>query len=293
MSASGAEQNSEKATMAVETPSAQLYLDLMKKALTYTLWPETGTPIELLKSRRSSRTRRLARGLARLLRYADLQLVKLPTASQEERESGRIWPIHADTMIGIKRLDNIQFCAVSAIRDGIPGDFIETGVWRGGACIFMRAVLAACGVKDRRVFVADSFAGLPKPDAGKYPADAGDKLHEAPVLAVSLEEVQNNFRRYGLLDEQVVFLNGWFKDTLPRAGIEKLALMRLDGDMYQSTMEALVALYPKLSVGGHCIIDDYALPACRQAVDDFRSQNGIGSPIQKVDWSGVYWRRER
>jgi hypothetical protein len=195
-------------------------------------------------------------------------------------------------MIGLKRLGNLQFCVEAAIREGIEGDLIETGVWRGGACIFMRAILAAYGIEDRKVYVADSFEGLPKPDAEKFPADKRDSFHIHRFLAVSQDEVENNFKRYGLLDTQVVFLKGWFKDTLPHAPIEKLAVLRLDGDMYGSTMEALVNLYPKLSKGGFCIIDDYALPGCKQAVDDFRTENGIYSEIKVVDWTGRYWRKE-
>jgi hypothetical protein len=81
-------------------------------------------------------------------------------------------------------------------------------------------------------------------------------------------------------------------DTLLTAPIEKLSILRLDGDMYQSTMEVLTTLYPKLSVGGFCIIDDYALQNCHQAVDDFRKAKGITSPLQKVDWTGAFWRKE-
>jgi len=152
-------------------------------------------------------------------------------------------------------------------------------------------VLAAHGVTDRRVFVADSFAGLPPPDADRYPHDRGDKHYKQTFLAVSRREVEENFRAFGLLDDQVVFLEGWFKDTLPSAPIERLAVMRLDGDMYGSTIEALEALYPKLSDGGFCVVDDYALPGCRRAVDDFRAANRIESPIVEIDWSGVYWRK--
>jgi hypothetical protein len=94
------------------------------------------------------------------------------------------------------------------------------------------------------------------------------------------------------LDEQVVFLNGWFKDTLPNAPIDKLSVMRVDADMYQSTMESLTYLYPKLSRGGYCIIDDYARGSCKRAVDDFRANSGITDTLCEIDWTGVYWRRE-
>jgi O-methyltransferase len=155
----------------------------------------------------------------------------------------------------------------------------------------MKAVLAAHGVTDRRLYVADSFAGLPKPDPSRYPVDRQDTTYQEAFLAVSQETVMDNFRKYDLLDDRVVFLKGWFKDTLPHAPIEKLAVMRLDGDLYQSTWEALTWLYPKLSAGGYCIIDDYALAPCRQAVDDFRRQNGITDPIERIDWTGAYWKR--
>ena len=161
-------------------------------------------------------------------------------------------------MIGLKRMENIEFCVKNIIADKIPGDLIETGVWRGGATIFMRALLKVNNVDDRVVWVADSFEGLPKPDEDKYAADKGDKHHTKEELAIGVEIVKANFEKYGLLDDQVKFLVGWFKDTLPTAPIKKLALIRLDGDMYGSTMDALVSLYPKLSPGGYLIIDDWA-----------------------------------
>jgi hypothetical protein len=108
-------------------------------------------------------------------------------------------------MIGLKRLDNIQFCIENIIKNNIEGDLIETGVWRGGATIFMRAVLAAYDITDRRVFVADSFEGLPKPNENKYPADKSDLHHTKEFLAVSIDDVKANFEKYGLLDDRVVF----------------------------------------------------------------------------------------
>ncbi len=157
----------------------------------------------------------------------------------------------------------------------------------------MRAVLKAHRVADRFVWVADSFEGLPPPDEERYPPDRGDALHTVSVLSVSLKEVQSNFEKYGLLDDQVRFLKGWFRDTLPSAPIERLAVLRLDGDMYESTMDGLLNLYPRLSVGGYVIVDDYgAIPACRQAVDDYRESHGIREEILEIDWTGKYWRRD-
>ncbi|MGB9179723.1 MAG: TylF/MycF family methyltransferase [Pyrinomonadaceae bacterium] len=210
------------------------------------------------------------------------------------RANGMDWPSQAHTMIGMKRLDNIQACGEQIIKENIPGDFVETGAWRGGASIFMRAILKAYGIGDRNVYVADSFEGLPRPNAELYPQDSGDEHHKIDFLAVSLETVKSNFERYGLLDEQVKFLKGWFRETLPSAPIDKIALLRLDGDMYESTIDALVYLYPKLSVGGYIIIDDYkAVPACQPAVDDYRREHGITEEMIEIDWAGVYWQRQR
>jgi hypothetical protein len=242
-----------------ETPAAKLYLDLMKRCLTRTLHGDPTLP---------------------------------PDADPANRLEGRDWPAEAETMIGLKRLDNIEYLLTDVLRRGIPGDVIETGVWRGGATIFMRAVLAAYGAADRYVWVADSFQGLPPPDAAAYPADAGVDLSGVPELATPLEQVQANFALYGLLDGQVRFLPGWFRDTLPNAPIGSLALMRLDGDLYESTIVALKSLYPKLSPGGYVIIDDYALSMCKQAVDDFRAAERIDAPLIPIDWTGMWWQRE-
>ncbi len=211
---------------------------------------------------------------------------------RELREKGEDWPSQAHSMIGLERMNNIQHCVEQVIADGVPGDLIETGVWRGGATIFMRALLKAHGVTDRNVWVADSFQGLPTPNVRKYPWDFGLYFSKFKTLAVSADEVRSNFERYGLLDDQVRFLEGWFRDTLPTAPIDKLAVLRLDGDLYESTMDALVNLYPKLSVGGYAIIDDYVIPACAKAVKDYRKEHGVTAEIVPIDNGASYWRKE-
>jgi hypothetical protein len=207
----------------------------------------------------------------------------------------------AASMLPLARMDNIQFCAENVIRNNIVGDFIETGVWRGGACVFMRGILKAYGISDRRVWVADSFEGLPKPDPEKFPIEA--TTHQGTVMkqiynhfAVGIDEVRKNFSRFGLLDDQVVLLQGWFKDTLPIAPIGPLALIRLDGDYYESTWDSLVNLYDKLSVGGYLIVDDYGEDTwtyCRKAVEDFRRERGITDSIVRVDSKCHYWQRSK
>jgi O-methyltransferase len=277
------------------TPSAQdRYVELMKQAVSFSLWPEPPVPITVYRPLSSRFQRSLISVASRGAAAVGLELVKRRDVTPAAREEGRYWPAYADTMIGLRRLDNLQYCVQTTLQDAVPGDFIETGVWKGGACIFMRAILAAHQVTDRKVFVADSFQGLPEPDEETHPADRGDRHHtQSSWLAISQESVEANCRKYGLLDDQVVFLKGWFKDTLPTAPIETLAVLRIDGDMYASTMDPLESLYPKLSNGGFLIIDDYyALPACQSAVTDYRARHGINTEIVKVDWAGAYWRKD-
>lgn len=210
----------------------------------------------------------------------------------ESRRTGRDWPLKAHTMIGLERLAHLQSCVEAILADNVPGDLIEAGVWRGGASILIRGILKAHGVTDRVVWLADSFRGLPPPDVEKYPMDAGLDLSDVPHLAVSLAEVRENFARYDLLDDRVRFLEGLFRDTLPGAQITRLALMRLDGDLYESTMDALTALYPRLSIGGYVIIDDYgAVPQAAQAVGAFRERYGVTEELLFPDWTSAVWRR--
>jgi O-methyltransferase len=206
----------------------------------------------------------------------------------EAFELGRAWPRPFDggvmTMIGQRRLENVQACVSSVLRDGIAGDLIECGVWRGGAAMLMQAVLAVHGFRDRGIVLADSFDGVPAPNAERFPQDAGFTLHQDRDLAVSSGEVIRNFRRYGLLRPNVTVLEGWFRDTLPTLRGKSWSLIRLDGDLYESTHDGLTNLYEGLAPGGYLIIDDYGVyPACAAAVHDFRAKHGITEAIIDID----------
>lgn len=269
-------------------PAVELYLDVMAKMLTRYGFEGRTVTVQLPPRSYESYLWDLTR---QAMKGRDIRMVEAGDFDKDAREVGRDWPADAETMIGMKRMANVRACVESVIADGVPGDLIETGAWRGGSTIYMRAILKAHGETGRTVWVADSFEGLPAYD-GRYEADAGDQHHTRDELAISVDSVKDNFRRYDLLDEQVQFLVGWFSDTLPTAPIEQLAVLRLDGDMYSSTMDALDALYDKVSVGGYVIVDDYgAVPACAQAIHDFRDARGITDPIEEIDWAGVFWRK--
>jgi O-methyltransferase len=208
------------------------------------------------------------------------------------RAAGLDWPLQGLTMVGLARLDDLQACVESIASDGVPGDLIETGSWRGGASILMRATLDTLGERDRVLYVADSFQGFPEVDAAGDGYDLDADLARCDFLAIPLEEVKASFARLGL-DHDVSFVPGFFQDTLPSLRARQWSIARLDGDSYDATRLALEALYPALAIGGYLIIDDYLpLDDCRRAVDDFRREHGITEPIEPVDWSAARWRRE-
>lgn len=212
----------------------------------------------------------------------------------EWRISGRDWPLNALTMVGLRRLDSLQSCVESIIKDGVDGDLIEAGAWRGGSSMLARATLDSLGAHDRTVWVADSFQGFPAPEAEGVDEDRELEKDMGPLafLGPSLEQVQGYFARFGLT-QGVRFVPGFFEETMTQLRGRRWSVIRLDADTYKATKLTLEALYPGLSVGGYLISDDYAfLPACRRAIDEFRAERKITEPIERIDFNGVRWRRE-
>jgi O-methyltransferase len=194
------------------------------------------------------------------------------------REIGADWPSKALTMIGLKRLRQLKEACIDVIDKGVEGDFIETGIMMG--CVSMELKV------NRTIWGFDSFEGLPKPDPKYDPLD--DQHHTFDELRISKEQVEESIKSYGLSNIKLV--KGWFKDTLPIAPIEKIAILRLDGDMYESTIQALEALYPKLQKGGYCIIDDYALNGAKRAVHDYIDSNKLDVDMIPIDPYSIYWK---
>jgi len=198
------------------------------------------------------------------------------------RAAGMDWPLHGLTMVGLRRLDDLQRCVETVVDEGVPGELIEAGAWRGGASMLMRATLDSLG-DERALYVADSFQG--------FSADHAAELSGFDFLAVPLEEVRESFARLGL-DRGVEFVAGFFEETLASLADRRWALVRLDADTYGSTRAALRALYPGLAPGGYLVLDDYgSFEGCRAAVDEFRSEHGIVEPLEQIDYTGARWRR--
>ena len=271
------------------------YLELLKRALVNLIYPEHELRIELLEERGPPGRSLEAEQLMRDIRYrcpaeyAELVASKADGSVRRRRPSR-----FSHTMVGMARLDNLEYCARRVFADGVPGDFLEAGVCQGGAAIFMRGLQVALGEEDRRVWLADSFQGLPLPTHEVDRAwDLDWSEGKQPWLACDIGAVRDNFRTYGLLDDGVRWLEGWFADTLPSAPVGQLSILRADADLYQSTREILDSLYDRVSPGGFVVIDDYGtIEACRRAVDEFRDERGIADPLRRIDWTGVYWRRE-
>ena len=267
--------------------AAGLYVDLLKRTLSRVIIARKIERHTIAPGRRWLQNVALA--IHKILGLWNLELVRLvETTAEDYLESGdaaKNRAEDAETMLGIRQLDHMQSSIQDILDRDVPGDLVEAGVWRGGMTILMRAILKARGETTRRVWVVDSFSGLPDPDAkiDSHWWKRGD-------MAVSLQEVQSNFARYGLLDNQVVFVKGFFADSLPGAQIPQISVLRIDADLYQSTLDALEHLYPKLSVGGYAIFDDYQnLSECRRAIDEYREKHDIEEPVQNIDSRAVYW----
>lgn len=208
------------------------------------------------------------------------------------RVDGSDWPLNALTMVGLRRLDDLQARVEQLVADRIEGDLIEAGAWRGGASILMRATLDSLA-DDRELWVADSFQGFPQPEPGTVDDTLETDVGAIDYFAPGLEAVQGYFERFGVGD-RVRFVPGFFEETMAGLGGRRWALIRLDADGYNATRLALDTLYGGLARGGYVVIDDYFTPGldvCRDAVDGFRSDQGIKDEITRVDWAGAVWRK--
>ena len=249
------------------------YLTLLRDTLCFALWPEPLKPIYCTANR--GPTQRAAMWIDCKLRQHGLTLAIVPKSQPKE---GVAWPVAAHTMVGLKRLNNIRQVCETVDADGVPGNWVECGVWRGGASIYARA----CINPERMVICCDSFQGLPFD-----PAEP--ELSTFNWLRVPASEVRANFEKFGLL-HNVRFYEGWFSESLHFVP-GPIAILRADGDMESSTMQILGALYNKVSLGGFVIIDDWNLGPCRKAAETFRAINRIADKVVPIDDNGVYWRK--
>jgi Macrocin-O-methyltransferase (TylF) len=277
-----------------EVPLRRRYLDLLMRTLVNLVYAEDALRLDTALSGMPGADQLSRRRLLRDVRYERPDAYAEVVASKRSGSLDGFWGARlAHTMIGLDGLANLERCAHRVFADRVPGDFLEAGVCHGGASIFMRALQVAYGEGERVTWVADSFAGVPPPTHEVDRKHGLDLTEErVPWMAAGLDAVRDNFETYDLLSDGVRFLPGLFAHTLPDAPVERLAILRIDGDLYESTTDALEALYDRVSEGGYVIVDDYGcLEPCRLAVDEFIAKRGLDVELNQVDWTRVCWRR--
>ena len=264
------------------------YLALLKQAITASIYPESSWMV--IRKERSGIMGFLKRSILEILSSRNFILVKKLPFDPEVRLNGEDWPMFGYSMIGHRRLDNIEYCIRSAVNSGVEGDFVECGVWRGGASIYARAVLDLLGAKERIVWLADSFEGFP---VLKEEDKIDPSLTGLSQAVVQLDDVKKNFAQFGLLGDNVKFLKGWFCDTLQGSPIKKIAVLRLDGDYYSSIMDSLNGLYDRVAHMGYVIVDDFhSFKSCERAVVEFCNARGAKPDFIPIKGGeGVFWQK--
>lgn len=255
------------------TTSKDLYLDLLRDTLTGETYNDGCV------ARRS---------LRHFFRRFGIHLGRATTPN--ERKNGRVWPETALTMAGKKRLDNIRYCLETCDAENVSGDYVECGIWRGGSAIYAAGVIKA-NESQRWVWGCDSFTGLPAPMSKIDLIDPVRLYIDSDVLAVNYSTVVENFKRFGLFDS-VSLITGDFSQLNLTLPVKKIAVLRLDGDMYKSTRDSL-ALYDRVSRGGFVIVDDYyVIDGCRRAVDEFCVTLPEMPRLKQIDYASVFFRHE-
>jgi O-methyltransferase len=206
--------------------------------------------------------------------------------------------IRNHTMTSVRRAKQLWHCCLETIEKKIPGDFVECGVWKGGSSGLMAL---AAEQTNKKIHLYDSFEGLPEPsekdgtDAADYSAGANTGHMKTIGKCVgTLTEVKKLMEeKLHIEPSRLVYHVGWFKDTLSKWPPNSIALLRLDGDWYESTRLCLEFLYPAISAGGFIIIDDYfCWRGCALAVDEFREKYKIVEPVVRIDHDSAFWRKQ-
>lgn len=272
------------------SPAGAAYLELLRRCVTRDLIEE---PYSAPRPPASGIKRFLFGAAGRALASRGLAIVRHDETSAEDRAEGRGWPAQAETMMGLIRMELLQKCLVDVVSRGVEGDFFEAGCWRGGGVIFMLGVLKALGDSSRRVWAADSFRGYPEPTANSFEVDR-HLFQRGDYFSVSRALLEANVRKYGLWDERLRILEGWFSESIPRAPIEKLSFLRIDVDGYEGVRDALTLLYPKLSTSGYVLIEDVRQPGAKRAMEELFASLGRREEVREVEQKypcAVYWQK--
>lgn len=207
------------------------------------------------------------------------------------------------SMCSEKEVDQLYLVLLNVISNKIEGDIVETGVWRGGMVFFVQAMLAHFGEKKRQVWGFDAFDKFPKPEISPFNDSQEINEKDSTIHALTqimyshppkLKDVEFNFKKLGLFDSNVHLVKGLFSKTIPENidAIQKISVLRIDNDYYDSVYYILESLYFKIQPGGYVILDDYNNPVigCKDAVIDFRLKHGIVNEIIDTYGGSIYWK---
>ena len=244
------------------------------------------------------------RAINGVARRFGLQVSRLSSAASRlpveasTQDAARIAALKPYTMTSSERLWSLLNAVRHVVNDDVPGDFVECGVWRGGSVMAMAEELARLRVLDRRIWLYDTFSGMTPPTSRDVEASTGTTAAEMLNATSAVDgnnvwciagraDVESNVRSTGYPFEQFRFVEGDVCLTLQREVPDSIAILRLDTDWYESTKASLETLYPKLAVGGVCILDDYGhWQGARAAVDEYFALRGHRPYMHMIDYSG-------
>lgn len=201
------------------------------------------------------------------------------------------------TMTGYEKIHALVESVKYIAKNKIDGAMVECGVWRGGSVMAMSWILDSLGDRNRDIYLYDTFSGMSKPTEidRSYNGESAQEEHARKAIsenasdwcACSMEEVQRNVSLTGYPPEKFHFIKGKVQDTIPGTMPEKIALLRLDTDWYESTKHELIHLFPRIVPHGVIIIDDYGhWQGAKKAVDEFIEQNHLCILLQRINYSG-------
>lgn len=215
-----------------------------------------------------------------------------------------MFAVKRNTMTSVIRCKTLWDSCCDILKNEVPGDFVECGVWRGGSAGIMAQVLRKFdSSRQRKLHLFDSFEGLPEPTEidGTHAAQYSGGVNSGALKSVHMCEAEIGFVRELLFDKlnfpesRARLYQGWFQDTIPQLGNDpsQIAVLRLDGDWYDSTKICLNHLYDRVPSGGLIILDDYfAWEGCKVATDEFRDARGITDKLIQVDNACAYWTKK-
>ncbi len=200
------------------------------------------------------------------------------------------------TLTSQERLYSLRQSVQYIVRNKIPGDIVECGVWKGGSMMAVARTLIELGAAERNLYLFDTFEGMSEPTesdkqfSGEAAVDLLRQLDKetSTIWAYSpLDDVRRAMRDTGYAPDKVLFIKGKVEETLPGQAPKQIAILRLDTDWYESTYHELIHLYPRLSDGGVLIIDAYGhWEGARRAVDDFIQEQNLRLLLNRIDYSG-------